>query len=65
MSPQWRRRAADLWETLGAAALGAGAGVATFYLVRILLARDEVSGSARPGERPATVPPDDRDREEP
>lgn len=65
MSAQWRRRTAELRETLGAAALGAGVGVATFYLVRILLARDEVPGSARPGERSATAPPEDRDREEP
>ncbi|NIP58302.1 MAG: hypothetical protein GWM92_08625 [Gemmatimonadetes bacterium] len=65
MSPQWRRRAAEWRETLGAAALGAGVGVATFYLVRIFLARDEVSGSERRSEPPATEPPEDPAREEP
>lgn len=42
----YRRRTPELWEEIAAVAAGAAAGVATYYLARILLGRELLSGRA-------------------
>lgn len=49
MTRSWRRRRAGWRDNLGAALAGVGAGLAAFYLVRILLSRDEVTPPQRAG----------------
>lgn len=54
MSRHWIRRRADWKETLGAGLLATGVAAATFYLTRVILARDPLPEPSRrrgPGSR--------------
>lgn len=51
MTRHYRRRGLRLPEALAAAGLAVGAGLATFYLVRTLLARDPLEPPGRGGNQ--------------
>lgn len=60
MSRFYRRREPDSGETLAAAAVAAGVGAATFWLVRTLLARDSLEQPSRRAPGPdaeSSAPP--------
>lgn len=48
----YRRRSPELWEEVAAAAVGAAAGVAVYYVARAFVGRDALPGPGREARRP-------------